>query len=387
MAVDADGNVYVVDSGNNRIQKFDSNGTYLSQFGSSGSGNGQFTSPQGIAVDTAGNIYVADSANQRIEKFDSNGNFLFKFGTPGSTPGLLGNTYGVAVDTAGNIYVADPNNNRIQKFNSGGLWVLVFPTSSNSVEVDAEGHVFIPDSGNAHGSAVDVYDAENGTLLTSFGYRNLATDIYNQPFNIAIDPILGNYYVTDNGNGDYKKYHSVSGDFILPVSSLRCGTEYHYQAFATNSYGTGTGEDKIFTTLPCTDGGIVPPPILAGGTTGGVTPSVGETPTVSSPAANNLPCPYFITYHKLKDSGPEIEKIQRFLIQQGYYAGPITGYYGEQTLAAVKNFQTEFRSEVLSPWGLAKATGRWYQSTRHKANAIIGCNEDTIKLDNGVVLK
>lgn len=87
LAFDAQGNLYVTDPGNNRVQKFDSQGNYLSQFGSRGTGNGQFNTPLGIAIDASGNIYVADAGNNRVEKFDASGNYLNQFGAFGSGNG------------------------------------------------------------------------------------------------------------------------------------------------------------------------------------------------------------------------------------------------------------------------------------------------------------
>ena len=71
IAVDSSNNVYVVDAGNNRIQKFTSNGTFITTWGSYGTGNGQFISPSGIAVDSSNNVYVVDAGNNRIEIFVS----------------------------------------------------------------------------------------------------------------------------------------------------------------------------------------------------------------------------------------------------------------------------------------------------------------------------
>lgn len=78
IAVDASGNVYVADSRNERIQKFNSNGTFITKWGSTGSLDGQFLSPMGISVDASGNVYVADTYNERIQKFSSNGEFITK---------------------------------------------------------------------------------------------------------------------------------------------------------------------------------------------------------------------------------------------------------------------------------------------------------------------
>jgi DNA-binding beta-propeller fold protein YncE len=110
--------VYVVDKVNDRIQKFDSNGTFLSKWGSSGTGDGEFYAPEYITIDPRdGTVYVGDENNDRIQKFDSNGTFLSKWGSSGSGLGQFQNPEGIGIDSrTGEIYVADENNNRIQKF-------------------------------------------------------------------------------------------------------------------------------------------------------------------------------------------------------------------------------------------------------------------------------
>ena len=70
MAVDGNGNVYVVDDGNHRIQVFTSSGDFITQWGSLGTGDGQFQLPNGVALDATGNIYyVVDQNNHRVQKF------------------------------------------------------------------------------------------------------------------------------------------------------------------------------------------------------------------------------------------------------------------------------------------------------------------------------
>ncbi|MDE1873440.1 MAG: SBBP repeat-containing protein, partial [Thaumarchaeota archaeon] len=76
VTTDSSGNIYVADSGNDRIVKFDPSGNYLMQFGISGNDDGQFMDPRGVAVDKSGNLYVADTTNNRIEKLDSSGKFI-----------------------------------------------------------------------------------------------------------------------------------------------------------------------------------------------------------------------------------------------------------------------------------------------------------------------
>ncbi len=69
VAVDSMGNIYVADTQNDRIQKFNSKGEFITMWGSYGSGDGQFRTPNDVAVDSKGNIYVADTFNYRIQKF------------------------------------------------------------------------------------------------------------------------------------------------------------------------------------------------------------------------------------------------------------------------------------------------------------------------------
>ncbi|TMA57524.1 MAG: hypothetical protein E6J75_07440, partial [Deltaproteobacteria bacterium] len=90
--------------------------TFLTNWGSLGSGDGEFSQPSGVAVDGSGNVFVADTGNNRIQEFTNTGTFLAKWGTTGSGDGEFFAPYGVGVDTSGNIFVADTNNNRIQKF-------------------------------------------------------------------------------------------------------------------------------------------------------------------------------------------------------------------------------------------------------------------------------
>ena len=86
------------------------------KWGSTGTEDGQFKNPLGVAVDSSGNIYVADADNYRIQKFTSDGGFITKWGSNGTGDGQFHEPIGVAVDSSGNIYVADSGNDRIQKF-------------------------------------------------------------------------------------------------------------------------------------------------------------------------------------------------------------------------------------------------------------------------------
>ncbi|HXX06336.1 MAG TPA: SMP-30/gluconolactonase/LRE family protein, partial [Candidatus Bathyarchaeia archaeon] len=118
IAIDKNGYIYVVDTNNQRIEKFTSDGQFLTKWGTLGADDGQFFRPIGIAIDSSGNVYVTDSGNSRVQKFTSNGQFLTKWGSNGTDDGQFLSPAGIAVDPAGNVYVSDSNpyNPSIQKF-------------------------------------------------------------------------------------------------------------------------------------------------------------------------------------------------------------------------------------------------------------------------------
>ena len=125
--------MYVVDYGNNRVQKFDNAGNYITQWGSLGSAPGQFNEPHQAAVDAAGNVYVTDLYNSRVQKFTGAGVYVSEFGsTPG--PGFLSRPIGVVVAPDGSVFATDidPSTGRIVRFTSAGAYVVSFAAHSVS---------------------------------------------------------------------------------------------------------------------------------------------------------------------------------------------------------------------------------------------------------------
>jgi hypothetical protein len=130
VATDVQGNIWVSDYLNNRIEKFSSSGTFLKACGSKGSGEGQFSGPTGIAVNPAsdglrgGYVYVSDSGNGRIEVFSPECKYTETIGKAGSGNGALSNPMGLAFGFDGTHYyrqppvlaVADSGNNRLEEF-------------------------------------------------------------------------------------------------------------------------------------------------------------------------------------------------------------------------------------------------------------------------------
>ncbi len=174
IAVDAAGNVYISDTGNNLIRKVDkSSGNITAVFGLKGTAN-TLNHPTGIAVDSSGAIYVADTNNYRVVKWaDSKLTTIAGTGSKGfsgdggpATKAMLQNPVGVAVDAAGNVYIADSTNSRIRKVTPDGTITTIAgngkfnysgdggPATSaglyfpRGVAVDAQGNVYIADTSN-----------------------------------------------------------------------------------------------------------------------------------------------------------------------------------------------------------------------------------------------
>ncbi|MFZ0888021.1 MAG: SMP-30/gluconolactonase/LRE family protein [Candidatus Binataceae bacterium] len=116
VTLDREGNLYVTDSLNCRVQMFDPDGKYLRSFGERGDAWGQFTLPKGVALDSFGNLYVADSGWSNVQIFNRAGQILLFFGGRGPLPGMLKNPTGVAIDTTNHIYVGDFLNHRVEEY-------------------------------------------------------------------------------------------------------------------------------------------------------------------------------------------------------------------------------------------------------------------------------
>ncbi len=116
LAVAPSGDVYVADTGNDRVAELEPSGRLVTEWGSRGSGPGAFRGPDGIGVDGAGTVYVLDGEGNRVEAFTASGHYLFRWGERGAGPGQLSFPAALAVGCEGDVYVADTDNNRVERF-------------------------------------------------------------------------------------------------------------------------------------------------------------------------------------------------------------------------------------------------------------------------------
>jgi DNA-binding beta-propeller fold protein YncE len=113
VALDVDGNVFVGDTLNSRVQKFDHEGKFITAIGKAGSNWGEFDKPKGVALDSFGNVYVVDTSWSNVQIFNPKGQILLFFGGRGPIPGMMKNPLSIAIDKNNQIYVGDYLNHRI----------------------------------------------------------------------------------------------------------------------------------------------------------------------------------------------------------------------------------------------------------------------------------
>ncbi|MDI6768446.1 MAG: TIGR03663 family protein [Anaerolineales bacterium] len=211
VAVAPDGMVYVADTWNHRIQKFTTDGGFLSIWQTFGPAEepDTFYGPRGIVVDAYGRVFVVDSGNKRVVVFDAEGGYLTQFGGAGLGPGQFDEPVGIAVDADGNVYVADTWNQRVQVFapDASGLnytpvaewqvsgWYGQSLENKPFIAVDAQEHVYVTDP-----QACRVLEfTAGGQIVRAWGYCSSDINGFGLPVGLAVDS-AGGVWVSDAGN-------------------------------------------------------------------------------------------------------------------------------------------------------------------------------------------
>jgi len=262
VATDSSDRIIVVDGNNNRIQVFDSTGAFKFEFGSSGSGPGQFSFHTGVATDRSDRIIVTDGSNHRIQVFEETSStctsgiseptnipgtsicFLFEFGSLGSGPGQFNFPAGVATDSSDRIIVTDVNNHRIEVFDSTGAFKFEFgslgsgPGQFNDpfgVATDRSDRIIVADIGN---NRIQVFEETSSTctsgiseptnipgtsicFLFEFDSLGSGPGQFNDPSDVATDS-SDRIIVMDRGNNRIEVFDST-GAFKFEFGSLGSG--------------------------------------------------------------------------------------------------------------------------------------------------------------------
>jgi DNA-binding beta-propeller fold protein YncE len=196
-----DGSFYIADSGNARVQMFGPDRAPLLDWGSKGTGEGQFIWPSGVAIDRAGHVYIADAGRNDVQVFSADGEYLWTIGTFGTRDGELYLWCGayLAINGDGNLWVSDTSNHRLQEFSTEGEFLATIGSAGiaqgqfsgpGQVAIDADGRLFVADRTS---SRVQIFDGD-GTYLASIGDEEGNPVIF--PAGAALDG-AGGLYVSD----------------------------------------------------------------------------------------------------------------------------------------------------------------------------------------------
>jgi uncharacterized protein YjbI with pentapeptide repeats len=209
-------NVYVVDQGNHRIQKFNASLYFVWSVGSLGSGDSSFNEPRRIVIDTNENIYVTDRKNHTVKVFNSSGVYQRSIGSGyGNGNGQLNNPSGIAVDTSFNVYVSD-NNSRIQLFNSSGTYVHSYNIGQVVLDMalDLNRNIYITSSSN-NANVYKFSSETSGSISPILTLSNQGSNITG----ISVDLSTNNFITLQTGTVPRFKMYNSAGSLIFSSTS------------------------------------------------------------------------------------------------------------------------------------------------------------------------
>ncbi|NOS62015.1 MAG: hypothetical protein HOO66_03110, partial [Nitrosarchaeum sp.] len=256
IAVNSTGYIYVADTGMDRIQILDKFGAFSSNFGTQGSGNGQFLTPMGIAIDSSDNIYVADTGNDRITKHNKDGSFIEAYGTGfGSGNTQFSGPTGIAVNSTSYIYVADTGNDRIKILTPLGAFSSNFGTQGSGngqfltpmgIAIDSSDNIYVADTGN---DRITKHN-KDGSFIEAFGSFGTGDANFDGPTGVFIFN-TDNIYTADTGNDKIKKHdpgiRSLSESLSLSdvVSVVKSGSISLTESLPLDATATTAGAISI----------------------------------------------------------------------------------------------------------------------------------------------
>jgi len=218
VACNSTGDIVVVEYSNHRVQVFDKAGKFLFKFGSGGDGTGQFSSPEGVAVDQRNDqIVIGDCGNHRIQVFDERGGLIRAFGSFGSGDGQLSYPRGVVVDSQGNYFVAEYSNHRVSVFDSNGQFLRKFGSSGNGngqlsnprgVGLLSNGNVIVCEYSNTR---VSIFDSQGNFV------RHICAGQLSNPYHLFVDSD-DNILVANNASTNPVQVFKADGTLIKNIS-------------------------------------------------------------------------------------------------------------------------------------------------------------------------
>jgi phospholipase C len=194
VALDPKGDVWVADTGHDRVVEFAPSGRLMTSFA------GGLDQPEGIAVDATGHVWIADTGHDRVVEFSPAGRRLATFGSPGSGHGQLDQPVALAISPFGDVWVADQGNSRVEDFTAFGRYhaSIQVPTPAG-VTLDNRGDVWVSSPSYAPGNSVYEFSPA-GKRLRSFGTTQAGFGDLGDTGGIAVGP-AGRIYVAQPDYG------------------------------------------------------------------------------------------------------------------------------------------------------------------------------------------
>jgi tripartite motif-containing protein 71 len=243
IALDGQGSLFLAEFDDSRIYKYSTSGKLLAKWGEHGTGPGQLEAPDKLAFDLQGNLYVTEvgsraagvGQNSRVQKFSPTGTPLAQWGTFGSGPGEFNSPVGIAIDHQGNIYVADIGNHRVQKLSSSGQpllqWHTVGSGTGESTEIgydlalDASGNVYVtePHPFSSGNDRIETFSPA-GQRLAQWGGSGTAPGQFDNPTGLALDS-KGDVFVVDSGHNRIQEL-SPAGRYLAQWDSPPGGLSF-----------------------------------------------------------------------------------------------------------------------------------------------------------------
>ena len=181
--------LYVADTGNHRVQKLTLSGKFLHKFGQKGSGQGQFNEPLAVIIDSNNKLIVSDCGNRSIQIFNENGGWLLTINGKGSGNHSFQSPFSLALDPQGNIHVAACGSNTIKVFTKEGVYVRMYgdPNGPSRIAIDDEGYSLVSEY---WGNCLSIYDPEGNKIYTVGNLKN--------PWGTALDPRDGSVFIANH---------------------------------------------------------------------------------------------------------------------------------------------------------------------------------------------
>jgi len=285
IAVDSSGNVYIADTGNNRVRKIDTSGK-ITTFAGNGtrgySGDGAAATaaalwfPCGLAFDSAGNLYISDYGNSTVRKVDSKGTISTVAGTGSygfsgdggsASKAALAYPYAITFDGAGNLLIADTGNTDIRKVDtSGNISTLISGITPENIAVDSTGAIYFVDGVSSivqkilPGGTIIPIAGDGKSYFAGDGGPALQAEL-SQPQSVATDK-SGNVFVADTQNQVIRQLTPVPFSVAAIANAASSQSGPIAPGEIVTIYGVGLGPSTLTQYTPNPDGSI--PTTLAG---------------------------------------------------------------------------------------------------------------------------